>query len=238
MSGELVLLPRKHVDTGMGFERLCMVLQQKTSNYDTDIFQPVIREISCLTGFQYGASEESDTAMRVIADHLRAIAFAIADGQLPSNTKAGYVIRRILRRAVRYNYTFLAQSKPFIYTLLPALIKSLGDAFPELIAQRQLIERVIFEEEQSFLHTLESGDKRLKDSITHMTKQNQTELSGKIAFEFYDTYGFPLDLTELILKENNLTVNLREFEKEMTAQRNRSKSAASMESDEWVVLST
>jgi alanyl-tRNA synthetase len=236
VSGELVLLPRKHVDTGMGFERLCMVLQQKTSSYDTDIFQPVIREISGLTGFQYGASEESDTAMRVIADHLRAIAFAIADGQLPSNTKAGYVIRRILRRAVRYNYTFLAQSRPVIYTLLPALIKSLGDAFPELIAQRQLIERVIFEEEQSFLHTLDSGDKRLKDSITFMKKQNQTELSGKIAFELYDTYGFPLDLTELILKENNLTVNLREFEKEMAAQRSRSKSAASMESDEWVVI--
>jgi alanyl-tRNA synthetase len=236
VSGELVLLPRKHVDTGMGFERLCMVLQHKTSNYDTDIFQPVIQEISGLTGFQYGASEKADTAMRVIADHLRAIVFAIADGQLPSNTKAGYVIRRILRRAVRYNYTFLAQSRPVIYKLLPALIKSLGEAFPELIAQRRLIERVIFEEEQSFLHTLESGDKRLKESIISMTKHYLTELSGKIAFELYDTYGFPLDLTELILKENSLTVNLREFEKEMTAQRNRSKSAANMESDDWVVV--
>jgi alanyl-tRNA synthetase len=175
--------------------------------------------------------------MRVIADHLRAIAFAIADGQLPSNVRAGYVIRRILRRAVRYNYTFLGQSRPLIYKLLPALSRSLGDAYPELGDRQKLIERVIFEEEQSFLHTLESGDKRLKESISSITKQNKSELSGKIAFELYDTYGFPLDLTELILKENNLTVNHREFEKEMNAQRNRSKSAANVESDDWVVIS-
>jgi alanyl-tRNA synthetase len=236
VSGELILLPKKHVDTGMGFERLCMVLQHKTSNYDTDIFQPVIREISSLTGIRYGGEEKTDIAMRVIADHLRAIAFAIADGQLPSNAKAGYVIRRILRRAVRYNYTFLAQSSPVIYKLLPALIVSMGNAFPELTIQQQLIERVIFEEEQSFLHTLESGDKRLKESMTEMRKGNRTELSGKIAFDLYDTYGFPLDLTELILKENGLTVNIPEFNIEMAAQRNRSKSAASVESEDWVIL--
>jgi alanyl-tRNA synthetase len=235
VSGELVLLPKKHVDTGMGFERLCMVLQHKTSNYDTDIFQPVIQEISSLTGIAYGSSEKTDIAMRVIADHLRAIAFAIADGQLPSNAKAGYVIRRILRRAVRYNYTFLYQNKPLIYKLLPALIGTMG-AFPELSAQQKLIERVIFEEEQSFLHTLESGDKRLKESIAAMKKENRQELSGKIAFDLYDTYGFPLDLTELILKENDLTVNYPEFDLEMAAQRNRSKSAAIVESDDWVIL--
>jgi alanyl-tRNA synthetase len=237
VSGELVLLPKKHVDTGMGFERLCMVLQHKTSNYDTDIFQPVIQEISFLTGIAYGRSEKTDIAMRVIADHLRAIAFALADGQLPSNAKAGYVIRRILRRAVRYNYTFLGQNKPVIFKLLPALIGTMG-AFPELTAQQGLIERVIYEEEQSFLHTLESGDKRLKESIAAMKKENRQELSGKIAFDLYDTYGFPLDLTELILKENGLTVNKTEFDQEMAAQRNRSKSAAAVESDDWVILHT
>lgn len=231
-SGELTILPRKHVDTGMGFERLCMVLQHKTSNYDTDIFQPVIQEIAELTGFTYGAAEKSDTAMRVIADHLRAIAFAITDGQIPSNSRAGYVIRRILRRAVRYYYTFLSLNRPLIYKLLPALISGMGEAFPELAARRQLLERVIFEEEQSFLRTLESGDKRLKECIRSLG--DQTELSGTIAFELYDTYGFPLDLTQLILKENGLTVNQAEFEREMAAQRNRSKSAASMESDDWI----
>jgi alanyl-tRNA synthetase len=235
VSGELVLLPKKHVDTGMGFERLCMVLQHKTSNYDTDIFQPVIREISSLTGILYGHSERTDIAMRVIADHLRAIAFAIADGQLPSNAKAGYVIRRILRRAVRYNYTFLDQNKPVIYKLIPALIGTMG-AFPELTIRQKLIAKVIFEEEQSFLHTLESGDKRLKESIAVLKKENRKELSGKIAFDLYDTYGFPLDLTELILKENGLTVNIPEFDLEMAAQRNRSKSAAVVESDDWVIL--
>jgi alanyl-tRNA synthetase len=235
-SGELVLLPKKHVDTGMGFERLCMVLQHKTSNYDTDIFQPVIQEIASLTAIRYGNSEKTDIAMRVIADHLRAIAFAIADGQLPSNAKAGYVIRRILRRAVRYNYTFLGQSKPLIFKLVPVLTASMGNAFPELLSQQSLIERVIFEEEQSFLHTLESGDKRLKESILILKKEKNTVLSGKIAFELYDTYGFPLDLTELILKENGFTVNNPEFDGEMAAQRKRSKSAAVVESDDWVVL--
>ena len=234
-SGDLEPLPKKHVDTGMGFERLCMVLQGKTSNYDTDVFQPVISEIGKLTGITYGSNEKSDIAMRVVADHLRAVSFAIADGQLPSNAKAGYVIRRILRRAVRYNYTYLNQNKPVIFKLLPALVSSMGIAFPELQSQRQLIERVIFEEEQSFLHTLESGDKRLKECITAMGK-DQHELSGKIAFELYDTYGFPLDLTELILKENGLTVSKTDFDQEMTMQRNRSKSAATVESDDWVIL--
>lgn len=234
-SGELEPLPSKHIDTGMGFERLCMVIQNKTSNYDTDVFQPVIREIGALTGITYGQSEKSDVAMRVVADHLRAVAFAIADGQLPSNVRAGYVIRRILRRAVRYNYTYLNQNKPVIYKLMPALIESLGGAYPELSQQRQLIEKVIFEEEQSFLRTLESGDKRLKECIASIP-QGQTELDGRIAFELYDTYGFPLDLTELILKENGLTVNRKEFEHEMSEQRNRSKAAAQTESDDWVII--
>ncbi len=234
VSGDLELLPQKHVDTGMGFERLCMAIQGKLSNYDTDIFQPIIQEIARTSGISYGSGEKTDIAMRVVADHLRAIAFAIADGQLPANAKAGYVIRRILRRAVRYNYTFLHQNKPFIFRLLPALIAALGNAFPELQAQRQLIEKVIFEEEQSFLHTLESGDKRLKESIAQL--KDGKALNGKIAFELYDTYGFPLDLTELILKENGLTVNKEEFDQEMAAQRNRSKSAAATESDDWVIL--
>jgi alanyl-tRNA synthetase len=236
VSGELVLLPKKHVDTGMGFERLCMVLQSKTSNYETDLFQPVIREIASVTGIPYGRSEKTDIAMHVVADHMRAIAFAIADGQLPSNAKAGYVIRRILRRAVRYNFTFLDQKRPVMYKLLPALIVSMGEAFPELHLQRQLIEKVIFEEEQSFLHTVENGDKRLKESIAAMKGEGKKELDGKIAFELYDTYGFPLDLTELILKENNLSVNRPEFDREMTGQRNRSKSAATVESADWVIV--
>jgi alanyl-tRNA synthetase len=235
-SGELEALPMKHVDTGMGFERLCMVLQGKTSNYDTDVFQPIIQEIAGLCGIEYGKSEKTDIAMRVVADHVRAISFAIADGQLPSNAKAGYVIRRILRRAVRYNYTFLGQNRPVIFKLIPALIKSLGDSFTELQMQRQLIEKVIFEEEQSFLHTLESGDKRLKESISQIRNGKHTELNGKIAFELYDTYGFPLDLTELILKENGFTVNKAEFDREMTGQRNRSKSAAATESADWVII--
>jgi alanyl-tRNA synthetase len=236
VSGELEILSKKHVDTGMGFERLCMVLQHKTSNYDTDVFQPVIQEIASLVNIPYGRSEQTDIAMRVVADHLRAISFSIADGQLPSNAKAGYVIRRILRRAVRYNYTFLGQNKPVMYKLLEPLIASMGDAFPELMAQQQLIGRVIFEEEQSFLHTLESGDKRLKESIALMKKEKGTELGGKIAFELYDTYGFPLDLTELILKENGCTVNKSEFDREMSEQRSRSKSAAIVESADWVIV--
>jgi len=236
VTGELEVLPKKHVDTGMGFERLCMILQSKTSCYDTDIFQPLIREIADMTGVPYGRSEPTDIAMRVVADHFRAVSFAIADGQLPSNTKAGYVIRRILRRAVRYNYTFLHQNKPLIYKLLPALVTSMGGAFPELTSQRQIIERVIYEEEQSFLHTLETGDKRLKESILSLKNSNRHELSGKIAFELYDTYGFPLDLTELILKENDLGLNRAEFDREMTEQRNRSKSAGLIESADWIII--
>jgi alanyl-tRNA synthetase len=236
VTGELAALPRRHVDTGMGFERLCMVLQHKTSNYDTDIFQPVIQEMVALVGIGYGKSEQADVAMRVVADHLRAISFAIADGQLPSNVKAGYVIRRILRRAVRYYYTFLEQNRPVMYKLVPALIASMGEAFPELNLQRQLIERVIFEEEQSFLHTLETGDRRLKECIVSLKNKKGKVLSGKVAFELYDTYGFPLDLTGLILKENGLSVNIAEFDLEMAEQRNRSKSAAMVESADWIIV--
>jgi alanyl-tRNA synthetase len=236
VTGELESLPKKHVDTGMGFERLCMVLQNKTSNYDTDIFQPIIREITALTGHKYGQSEMTDIAMRVVSDHLRAVCFAIADGLMPSNAKAGYVIRRILRRAVRYNYSYLEQTRPVIYKLIPSLIISMGDAFPELISQKPLIEKVIFEEEQSFLRTLESGDKRLKENIAAMKKANRNELTGKSAFELYDTYGFPLDLTELILKEHHFTVNKYEFEEEMMQQRTRSKAAAAVESADWIIV--
>lgn len=235
-NGQLEILPNKHVDTGMGFERLCMVLQGKTSNYDTDVFQPIIQELASLTGIPYGHDQKTDIAMRVVADHLRAVSFAIADGQLPSNVRAGYVIRRILRRAVRYNYTFLGQNKPMMHKLLPKLIQTMDNAFPELVSQRQLIERVIFEEEQSFLHTLESGDKRLKDSIARLKADKKGELDGKTAFELYDTYGFPLDLTELILRENSLTLNKAEFDTEMAGQRNRSKAAAAVESDDWVIV--
>jgi alanyl-tRNA synthetase len=235
-TGELEMLPQKHVDTGMGFERLCMVLQQKTSNYDTDIFQPVIRQISAHCGKKYGEDERSDIAMHVIADHLRAIAFAIADGQLPSNNKAGYVIRRILRRAVRYYFTCLGQKRPLIFSLVPALVSSMGDAYPELKSQQQLIEKVIREEELSFLRTLESGIKRL-DQVMDETKDNKSQsVSGKLAFELYDTYGFPLDLTELILKEQNLTVDHGEFDAEMNRQRERSKSAAAVDTEDWVIL--
>ncbi len=235
VSGELELLPKRHVDTGMGFERLCMVLQQKTSNYDTDIFQPIIQEIASLTGFSYKSSEKTDIAMRVIADHLRAIAFSIADGQLPSNTKAGYVIRRILRRAVRYYFTHLNQKKPLIFKLVPSLVSVMGKAFPELEKQQQLIEKVIREEELAFLRTLESGIKRLDQIIAESTGNQTTVVSGKQAFELYDTYGFPLDLTELILKEQNMTVNRNEFDAEMNKQRERSKSAAAVDTDDWVI---
>jgi alanyl-tRNA synthetase len=235
-TGELELLRQNHVDTGLGFERLCMVLQGKTSNYDTDIFQPVIQEIAALTGVNYGGSEKTDIAMRVMADHLRAIAFAIADGQLPSNTKAGYVIRRILRRAVRYNYTFLGQNRPMLFKLLPALMGSMGSAFPELKVQRSLIERVIFEEEQGFLRTLENGDKRLSEASEILKSKGDTVLNGRVAFELYDTYGFPRDLTELILKEKGLSMNASEFDAEMAAQKSRSKSAALVESADWIVL--
>jgi alanyl-tRNA synthetase len=231
--GTLVALPKKHVDTGMGFERLCMVVQNKTSNYDTDIFKPVIEEISGLCKIKYGDSEKSDIAMRVVADHLRAISFAIADGQLPSNAKAGYVVRRILRRAVRYYFTFLNQDEPFLYKLVPALVKTMGDTFAEIKVQHQLIEKVIKEEEQSFLRTLETGIRLLDQIISGAKSEKNSVVTGEVAFELYDTYGFPLDLTELILKEHNLAVNRKEFEKEMVKQKERSKSAANIDTEEW-----
>jgi len=233
-NGELETLPAKHVDTGMGFERLCMVMQNKSSSYDTDIFQPLISKISEISGKEYGESDKTDVATRVIADHLRAISFSIADGQLPSNVKAGYVIRRILRRAVRYGYTHLNQKEPVIYKLVPTLIDIMGEAYPELNSQQELIEKVIKEEEQAFLNTLENGIKLLNKVIKRTRKNQEKEVDGKTAFELYDTYGFPLDLTELILKENNLVVNRKEFNKELEAQKERSRQATKIETDDWV----
>jgi len=235
-NGTLELLPNKHVDKGMGFERLCMVLQGKKSNYDTDVFQPIIQAIADASGKKYGDNDHADVAMRVIADHLRAISFSIADGQLPSNVKAGYVIRRILRRAVRYGYTFLGFNEPFMFKLLPVLIQVMGDAYPELISQKTLIEKVIQEEESSFLRTLETGIRLLDKIIKSTLEQDYNVIPGKIAFELYDTYGFPFDLTELIARENKLTVNKKEFEEEMEAQKNRSRSAATVDTDDWVDL--
>jgi alanyl-tRNA synthetase len=235
-NGSLEELPDKHVDTGMGFERLCMVLQGVTSNYDTDIFQSTIAEIAKLSGMQYGASQKTDIAMRVIADHLRAVSFAIADGQLPSNNKAGYVIRRILRRAVRYGYTFLGFKEPFICKLVDVLKQTMGEAFPELASQQVLIEKVIKEEEESFLRTLSTGIKLLDDIVSKAKAENQNEILGKDAFVLYDTYGFPLDLTELIARENGLGVDGKGFATEMEAQKNRSRNAAAQETDDWVEI--
>ena len=232
--GSLEPLPAKHVDTGMGFERLCMAIQGKTSNYDTDIFQPVIQEIGRLTGIKYGSSHDTDVASRVIADHIRAISFAIADGQLPANAKAGYVIRRILRRAVRYAYTFLGQSEPFMYKLLPALISVMGEAYPELVAQKDIIEKVMIEEESSFLRTLETGIKLLDKVVDNAKKAGKTQIDGKTVFELYDTYGFPLDLTELMLKEKGLTHNQAEFEAELQQQKERSRNAAKVDNGDWI----
>jgi len=235
-NGQLEELPAKHVDTGMGFERLCMVIQEKQSNYDTDVFQNVITEIAHLAGKRYGTDEKSDIAMRVIADHLRAISFAITDGQLPSNNKAGYVIRRILRRAVRYGYTFLGFRKPFIHQLVKVLTENMGGAFPELIKQQELVVNVIREEEDSFLRTLETGIKLLDNIIEDTKKKKGTEVDGNVAFELYDTFGFPLDLTELILREQELTVNRAGFELAMEAQKNRSRSATQLETGDWIEL--
>jgi alanyl-tRNA synthetase len=230
-----VPLPQKHVDTGMGFERLTMALQGKQSNYDTDIFQPVIGKLAEITGIKYGAANESDIAMRVIADHIRAIAFSIADGQLPSNTGAGYVIRRILRRAVRYGFNFLNLKEPFMTGLIPVLVENMGDAFPELVNQQKLISRVIGEEENSFLRTLESGITSL-ENLVKAQKSKDVPFSGKAAFELYDTYGFPLDLTELILHEKGMTVNIPEFHEEMAKQKSRSRQASGQETADWVIL--
>ena len=235
-NGSLENLPDKHVDTGMGFERLCMVLQGVTSNYDTDIFQNTITKISELSGIKYGENQKSDIAMRVIADHLRAVAFAIAEGQLPSNNKAGYVIRRILRRAVRYGYTFLGFKEATIYRLAEVLKNTMGDAFPELVSQQVLIEKVMKEEEESFLRTLSTGIRLLDDIISKAKKAGKKEIEGKDAFILYDTFGFPLDLTELIARENGFAVDEIGFAVEMEAQKNRSRNAAAQETGDWVEI--
>jgi alanyl-tRNA synthetase len=232
-SGDLENLPNKHIDTGMGFERLCMVLQGVQSNYDTDVFTPIIREIETITNTKYGANKEQDIATRVICDHVRAVAFSIADGQLPSNTGAGYVIRRILRRAVRYGFTFLDKKEPFIYRLVDVLSKKMGDAFPELIAQKQLIENVIKEEETSFLRTLDQG-LVLLDGI--ISSANTKEISGDKVFELYDTFGFPVDLTALILSEKGYTLDEKGFETELQKQKKRSRAASEMSTEDWTIL--
>ncbi len=234
--GSLEGLPAKVIDTGMGFERLCMALQQKTSNYDTDVFQPIIKEIAQMAGIQYGADAQSDIAMRVIADHIRTISFSITDGQLPSNAKAGYVIRRILRRAVRYGYTFLNQKQAFMYKLLPVLITNMGDAYPELVSQKGLIEKVIKEEEESFLRTLETGIRLLDKTMSDAKAAGQNVINGKDVFTLYDTFGFPLDLTELILRENGMTPDIEEFHAEMQKQKERARNAAAVETGDWIVL--
>lgn len=230
-------LPHKHVDTGMGFERLCMALQGKTSNYDTDVFQPVIKAISNLCGIPYGSNEKTDIAMRVVADHLRTIAFAIADGQLPSNNKAGYVIRRILRRAVRYGYTFLGFSEPFICKLVDVLVQQMGQAYPELKAQQPFIEKVMNEEEQTFLRTLSTGIKLLDQIVEKTIQQKKHTVDGRVVFELYDTYGFPLDLTQLILREKGLEADQKGFDQAMSEQKNRSRSASAVETDDWIIIS-
>ncbi|WP_452218453.1 alanine--tRNA ligase [Lacinutrix undariae] len=232
-NGSLDNLPNKHIDTGMGFERLCMVLQNVQSNYDTDVFTPIIREIETITGKDYEKDEKIDVAIRVISDHVRAVAFSIADGQLPSNTGAGYVIRRILRRAIRYSFTFLDQKEPFIYRLVDVLSKKMGEAFPELKAQKQLIENVIKEEEASFLRTLDQG-LVLLDVIVANTKGDT--VSGEKAFELYDTYGFPIDLTALILSEKGLKLDEKGFKEHLDKQKKRSRAASEMSTDDWTVL--
>ena len=232
--GSLEPLPMHVIDTGMGFERLVRALQGKHSNYDTDIFQPIIKEISTLSGLKYGETEEVDVAMRVVADHLRAVAFSIADGQLPSNAKAGYVIRRILRRAVRYAYTFLGQKESFLFRLVPVLVQEMGGAFPELSAQRELITKVIKEEEESFLRTLSNGINMLSSAIEAVKAAGKTELDGTQAFRLFDTYGFPLDLTELICRESGVTVDEKQFDVEMQKQKERARNAAAVENGDWI----
>ena len=264
-SGELELLPAKHVDTGMGFERLCRIIQGKTSNYDIDLFQDIINDISAMCGIRYGDSEQSDIAMRVVADHIRAISFSIADGQIPSNNKGGYVIRRLLRRAVRYGYTFLGRRYPFLCELVTALVSVMGNSYPELKAQQNLIERVIREEELSFLRTLEKGIAMFEEYVNKMEAidiapppfipnfegkiinvQNVTGvinskpeiIDGKFAFELYDTYGFPLDLTELMAREQGLTIDIDGFNAEMALQKQRSRAAAAVDTGDWVELAS
>jgi alanyl-tRNA synthetase len=234
--GSLEPLPAKVIDTGMGFERLVRTLQGKTSNYDTDVFQPIIKVIGDMAGKRYGEDEKTDVAMRVVADHLRAIAFSIADGQLPSNAKAGYVIRRILRRAVRYGYTFLGQKESFIYKLVPTLIAEMGEAFPEIAAQKELIMKVMKEEEDSFLRTLANGIKLLSDVMDEVKAAGKSVIPGEEAFKLFDTYGFPLDLTELICRENNMTVDEEGFNQEMLKQKERARNAAQVEMGDWTIL--
>lgn len=235
--GSLEKLSMNVIDTGMGFERLVRALQGKHSNYDTDIFQPIIKEISRLSGLEYGKEEKVDVAMRVVADHLRAVAFSIADGQLPGNAKAGYVIRRILRRAVRYAYTFLNQKEAFMFKLMPTLIHEMGEAYPELTAQRELITKVIKEEEESFLRTLSNGINMLSDAMQEVKAEGKTVLDGTKAFRLFDTYGFPLDLTELICRENGLNVDEKQFDEEMQKQKARARNAAAVENSDWTELS-
>ena len=234
--GSLEKLSMNVIDTGMGFERLVRMLQGKHSNYDTDIFQPIIKAEEQISGLKYGVKEETDVAMRVCADHLRAVAFSIADGQLPSNAKAGYVIRRILRRAVRYAYTFLDQKESFLYKLLPTLVEEMGDAFPELKAQQTLIAKVMKEEEDAFLRTLDKGIGLLNDAMDKLKTEGKTELDGVQAFRLFDTYGFPLDLTELICRENGFTVNEEQFSVEMQKQKERARNAAAVENSDWTEL--
>ena len=233
-NGSLVPLPAKHVDTGMGFERLCMALQKKTSNYDTDVFQPLIHKIETLTGIRYNSNLQSNIAMRVIADHLRAVAFAIADGQLPSNNKAGYVIRRILRRATRYGYSHLNYKEPFIYELLPVLVEEMGEFFPELKAQQNIIGKVIHEEEASFIRTLSTGINRFNQYINEYSDKGI--IDGAFAFELYDTYGFPIDLTQLIAREQNLTVDMEAFEVGLKKQKERSRKDAEVDTGDWEIV--
>ncbi|MDO4993805.1 MAG: alanine--tRNA ligase [Bacteroidales bacterium] len=232
--GSLEPLSMNVIDTGMGFERLVRALQGKHSNYDTDVFQPIIKVLGDMTGKAYGTDEKTDVAMRVVADHLRAIAFSIADGQLPSNAKAGYVIRRILRRAVRYGYTFLGQKQAFIYKLVPTLIAEMGDAFPELPAQKELIMKVMKEEEDSFLRTLENGIRLLNGVMDETRAAGKTEIAGDKAFTLFDTFGFPLDLTQLICRENDMTVDESGFNAEMQKQKDRARNAAQKETGDWV----
>ena len=234
--GSLEKLSMNVIDTGMGFERLVRALQGKHSNYDTDIFQPVIHEIERISGMKYGEKEETDVAMRVVADHLRAVAFSIADGQLPSNAKAGYVIRRILRRAVRYGYTFLGQKESFIYRLIPTLVAEMGPSYPELPAQQNLISRVMKEEEESFLRTLDKGINLLNGAMDELMAHGETVLDGVQAFRLFDTYGFPLDLTQLICRENGYTVDEKQFAEEMAKQKARARNAAAVENSDWVEL--
>ena len=233
-SGELKPLANKHVDTGMGFERLCMAVQNKKSNYDTDVFQPIIQKIAQLAQVKYGEKREVDIALRVVADHLRAISFAIADGQLPSNTGAGYVIRRILRRAIRYGFTFLDFKEPFMHTLVADLVNQMGHQFPELPKQQTLIERIILEEEQSFLKTLAKGIARFDEYVAKNAQK--AVVDGDFAFELFDTYGFPIDLTQLLASEKNLTVDMDGFHRGLQQQKERSRAAAAVATDDWVEL--